>query len=106
MWKGAYQGGHQGGRGSERAAFDKYFWLKLIVGIAVTQKCNEKILQSNDNNNNCHRYHDDDGGGDGDCNLHSSKSALHYFKLKHGKNYRDTKIYAHFLVILIKDFMF
>lgn len=65
----------------------------------------KKILQNNDNNNNCHRYHDDDCG-DGDCNLYSSKSALHYFKLEHGKNYRDTKIYAHFLVILIKDFMF
>ena len=67
---------------------------------------------SQNNDNNCHRRHqndDDDyygGGNMSDCNLYSSKSALHYFKLKHGENYKDTEIYAHLHSILIKDFVF
>lgn len=61
---------------------------------------------SQNNDNNCHRHHqndDDDyygGGNMSDCNLYSSKSALHYFNLKHGENYKDTEIYAHLHSIL------
>ena len=49
----------------------------------------------NDYNSRHHHYHNDaDDDNIIDCNLYISKSALHYLKLRHGKNFEDTKINA------------
>jgi len=72
----------------------------------------KQISQNNDNNNVCHRHHhnddddDYDSGNMSDCNLYGSKSALHYFKLNNGENYKDTERSTHLHSILIKDFIF
>ena len=53
------------------------------------KKCN------NDYNNRHHHHNSaDDDGNIIDCNLYSSKGALHYWKLKHDKNDKETKMYA------------
>ena len=58
--------------------------LQVVHG----KKCN------NDYNNHHHHNGADDDDNIIDCIFYSSKDALRYWKLKHGKNHKDTKMYA------------
>ena len=65
---------------------------------------------NNTYNNPYHRLqHDDDDGDDDsiiDYNVSGCKGALHYFKLKYGKNYKDTERCIHLHTIQIKFLIF
>ena len=85
--------------------------VTLERGLSVSRVYNLQVVDGkkcSDDYNNRHHHHNDAADDDNiiDCNLYSSKGALHYWKLKHGKNHKDTRMYALLDTLHVKYWIF